>query len=159
MMTVLARHRTLLPPAVLELRIVDMARQAVYPPPRMVTVMFPIWRYSEATLLNFELVLISCAWVAKTTPGLCPVDLPQIGGVITPERGNPGRTTTEAEIEIAMTTVVDRHAPHLAVGGPDTEIATAKAIALQTMTAAAEATVGAAVHDEAVHTMATKARK
>ncbi|KAJ9205108.1 hypothetical protein DTO166G4_781 [Paecilomyces variotii] len=129
MMTVLARHRTLLPPAVLELRIVDMARQAVYPPPRM------------------------------TTPGLCPVDLPQIGGVITPERGNPGRTTTEAEIEIAMTTVVDRHAPHLAVGGPDTEIATAKAIALQTMTAAAEATVGAAVHDEAVHTMATKARK
>ncbi|KAJ9405604.1 hypothetical protein DTO045G8_6634 [Paecilomyces variotii] len=131
MMTVLARDRTLLPPAVLELRIVDMARQAVYPPPRMVT----------------------------TTPGLCPVDLPQIGGVIIPERGNPGRTTTEAEIEIAMTTVVDRHAPHLAVGGPGTEIATAKAIAPQTMTAAAEATVGAAVHDEAVHTMATKARK
>ncbi|KAJ9294895.1 hypothetical protein DTO271G3_6457 [Paecilomyces variotii] len=122
MMTVLARDRTLLPPAVLELRIVDMARQA-------------------------------------TTPGLYPVDLPQIGGVIIPERGNPGRTTTEAEIEIAMTTVVDRHAPHLAVGGPGTEIATAKAIALQTMTAAAEATVGAAVHDEAVHTMATKARK
>ncbi|GAD92372.1 hypothetical protein PVAR5_0963 [Paecilomyces variotii No. 5] len=141
-MTGLVPGLTLLLPTVLELRIVDMARQAVYAPPRM-----------------FELVLISCAWVAKTSPGLLPVDRPQIGGGTIPERGSPGRIITEAETAIEMTTAVGRHAPHLVVGEPDTEIVTGKDIGLQAMTVAAEATVGAAVLDEAVHTMATKARK
>lgn len=86
------------------------------------------------------------------------MDLLQIGGVIIPERGNLDRTT-EAEIEIGMTTVVDRRAPHHVVEEQDIETATEKDIVLRAMTAAAEVIVEAAVHDGIVHTLATRARK
>lgn len=87
------------------------------------------------------------------------MDRLQIGAGTIPERGNPGRITTEAEIATEMTTAVDHHAPRLVAGGLDTEIATGRDIALRAMTVVAEATVAAAVLVEAAHTMVTKARK
>lgn len=94
----------------------------------------------------------------KILHGLLHEGLQQIGDATIPGNETPEQTI---EVEIEMTTVVGRPAPHHGAEDLHTEIATVKGIVHQDIEVTAEATaaVGAGAHDGDAHRTVRRARK